>query len=66
MIKNDIFTSLVDSLSNENICGTHVQKRIEVIKAIDAFAAKCIANDLEALILEVNTEKLIHVKEWPL
>lgn len=62
---SDLFSSVVDSLKTASIDARHVKKRIGEVSALDAFAAKRVADGLEALILEFDTTLLEGIVEWP-
>jgi len=62
---SDPYTPVVDSLTTDGVTGTHVQKRIGEISALDAYAAKRVADELEALIFEVATAAIERINEWP-
>jgi hypothetical protein len=62
---SDYYTSVLDSLTTAGIAGSHVKKRIGEIVALDSYAAKRVADGLEALILEFATSVLAGISEWP-
>jgi len=62
---NDLYTPVVDSLTTDRVTGTHVKKRIGEVSAVDTYAAKRIADDLEALIIDVGTRALEGIEDWP-
>ena len=60
-----LYSSVVDSLNPARAGGTHVQKRIDAVTALDAYAARRTADALEALIIELGTSALAGISEWP-
>jgi len=60
-----LFTPVVNSLNVSGQNGQFSQKRIKEVKALDAFAAKNIESGLEALLLQLDTQLLTGIEEWP-
>lgn len=61
----DLYTSVVDSLETSGTGGVYVQKRIGEISAISAYAARRVADRLEALIIEAGAPALAGIEDWP-
>ncbi|MDC0176163.1 PD-(D/E)XK motif protein [Planctomycetaceae bacterium] len=62
---SNLFTKVVDSLTNGDPDGSHIRKRINAISAVNAFAAIRVSDSNEALILEIDTAALTGISEWP-
>jgi hypothetical protein len=62
---NNLFTPVIDSLNMSGQSGLFSQKRINEIKTIDTFAAKKTENELEALLIQLDSQLLTGIEEWP-
>lgn len=62
----NLYRSVVESITTAGESGRYTQLRINGVSAIDAFAARKIEDDLEALLLEVEPSTLARIVEWPL
>ena len=60
------YSKLVDEIKVTTNQGTYKQRRIPEIKVVDAFAARKISTQLEALLLELNPNEIPRISDWPM